>query len=49
MIGSFLLKVIATSFQSVLNCDVCSRRELNAERRVVGGTAVCQGLLEPMT
>ena len=37
------------SFQSVMNCEVCIRKELYAERRVVGGTAVFQGLLEPMT
>ena len=40
MIGSFLLKVIATSFQSVLNCDVCSRRELNADVVLSGGTDI---------
>ena len=27
---------------------VCICKELNAERRVVGGTAVFQGLLEPI-
>ena len=37
------------AFQSVKNCDVCSCKELYAECRVVGGTAVSQGLVEPMT
>ena len=32
-----------------MNCEACNRKELYAERRVVGGTAVFQGLLEPMT
>ena len=40
MIGSFLLKVIATCFQSVFNCDVCSRRELNADVVLSGGTDI---------
>ena len=33
------------SFQSVMNCEVCIRKELYAECRVVGGTAVFQGCL----
>ena len=31
-----------------MNCEVCIRKELYAECRVVGGTAVFQGLVEPM-
>ena len=37
------------SFQSVMNCEVCIRKGLYAECRVVGGTAVFQGLVERMT
>ena len=37
------------SFQSVMNCEVCIRKEFFAECRVVGGTAVFQGLVERMT
>ena len=33
------------SFQSVMNCQACNRIELNAESRIVGGTAVFQGWL----
>ena len=32
-----------------MNCEVCIRKELYAECRVVGGTAVFQGLVERMT
>ena len=31
------------SFQSVMNCEVCIRKESYAECHVVGGTAVFQG------
>ena len=37
------------SLQSVTKCDVCIRKELYAECRVAGGTAVFQGLVERMT
>ena len=37
------------SFESVMNCEVYIRKELYAECRVVGGTAVFQGLVGRMT
>ena len=37
------------SFQSVMNSDACTRKEWYAECRVVGGTAVFQGLVVRMT
>ena len=36
-------------FQSVMNREVCIRKELYAECRVVGGMAVFRGLVGRMT
>ena len=37
------------TFRSVMNSDDCIRKELYAECRIVGGTAVFRGLVERMT